>query len=136
MAGILWDLYDGGPGDDDNVDLTLGQIWETVNTNQINNVRQLYIAFQTFFNNAGLNVKDLDNIFIIHGASGEPYDDIDLNFRYTLPEPLVDINNNGTWDSGESFNDINRNGSWDDGDPFNDLNNSISFVVITYNIRA
>ena len=124
VAGILWDLYDGGPGDDDNVDLTLGQIWETVNTNQINNVRQLYIAFQTFFNNAGLNVKDLDNIFIIHGASGEPYDDIDLNFRYTLPEPLVDINNNGTWDSGESFNDINRNGSWDDGDPFNDLNNN------------
>ena len=93
--------------------------------------------FEAFFKNNGLNTADLQAIFIRHGASGEPYTDVNRDSFYTAAtpatattpglaaEPFDDQNGNGIWDedvnwgytpdNGE-FVDLNGNGSYDLGE--------------------
>lgn len=80
ITGILWDLYDGNVGEQenyfivdgggdawfkDNVQLSIAQIWVVLCNPDIFTVKDLYFAFR----DSGYisNIQDLKNIFIAHG---------------------------------------------------------------------
>ena len=132
VAAILWDLYDGGPRDDDGVDLDLDTLWRTLAVPRATNLRQVYLLLGDLFTQQGRNVPDLDAIFIRHGASGEPYSDVNGSGAFDANEPFTDQNGNGRWDEtanvgytpddAEPYTDSNGNGRWDMGEPFTDVN--------------
>ena len=80
ITGILWDLYDGNTGEqesyfivdgggdawfNDNVQLSIAQIWVVLCNPDIFTVKDLYFAFRD--SDYISNIQDLKNIFIAHG---------------------------------------------------------------------
>lgn len=92
LAGILWDLYDGIDGvDNDNIQLSLEQIWNVLNNDVArNNIYDIYIALSSSGipvlsqDTNGNGVNNLDELFISRGI----YDDLNGNGNYDIGEPV------------------------------------------------
>ena len=101
VTGILWDLYDGinnevgGGVDNDSIQITINQIWNTLNSNggPGGNRNTLYDVYRAF-NGSGIpillqdadadGINNLDEIFVSH----EVYNDLNNNSRYNVGEPV------------------------------------------------
>ncbi len=107
VAGVLWDLYD--PKNDDKVDLTLNQIFNTLRPYR-KDFTEVHKAFVEKF--PGFKTE-IDEIFIKHGFYVET-DAGDGN--WTANEPYRDANNNRAYNRGEYFIDYAKNISWQTGE--------------------
>ncbi|MBI4020080.1 MAG: right-handed parallel beta-helix repeat-containing protein [Candidatus Aenigmarchaeota archaeon] len=95
VSSLMWDLLDGTTNAapdlfGDNVQLTIQQIWGTINKEEIINISAVYKAFNSS-GFAGLsgdadvdNITNLDEIFVAHGF----YNDSNGNGIYDLGEPI------------------------------------------------
>lgn len=82
VAGVLWDLYDGiNETDHDNVQMTLEEIWDILNQENLDTFYYVYFALQL---QSDVSSEALDEIFISHGF----YNDTNGNKEYDSGEPV------------------------------------------------
>ncbi len=70
VAGILWDVYD--ESDDDGLDYSLEEIFDTIDQHEVKNVHQFWDAFRTDENH-----EELRQIYLDHGIEKPPAPDSD-----------------------------------------------------------
>ena len=84
VAAILWDFYDDSPisddktgeNEDETVNIPLTLLWNTLSSQPIYSLRDLYLVLITLdINNNGIkgdaqDIELVDSIFILHGAPG------------------------------------------------------------------
>lgn len=99
VAGILWDLYSGSDGDDNNK-LTIEQIWAVLK----NNHQDMYSVYQGFIGAHPDLKAHIDRIFINHGFFA---DTVEGNRKLDPHEPrnedgFVDLAPEIQWEPGKT----------------------------------